>query len=323
MFAAECDDGNTDSGDGCSSTCEVEVNYRCYSTSTPSSCQYIGYGLKAELVDTQRNGPLNQGLFTFSFSPRLVLMRKVDISAYFQFSCPATEIGSVEWTFKGSDVVASVNFLTDLEGREVEVLFAFDQAYVKHPPVSLSFQAKSNGIELLIANQPQRIALMESFFLAIGLAALTLLFASPWVHKMVGVELVHALQVIYYIHFTAQPYTLPLSSLRSLSLLGLNTLYWQQSDQNFRMAASFEKIPFSAEYLRVALLLLGSLSLLTVLCLCCYCFVVKFAPETEQCLKKVAERVYRCLLFPTAVGSLLPMLLFSVTLFSRTGTPSG
>ena len=26
---SECDDGNTDSGDGCSATCTVEVGYRC------------------------------------------------------------------------------------------------------------------------------------------------------------------------------------------------------------------------------------------------------------------------------------------------------
>lgn len=152
---------------------------------------------------------------------------------------------------------------------------------------------------------------------------MALLFVGPWVHKMVGVELIYALQMVYYIHFTAKPYTLPISSLRPLSLLGLNTLYWQQANQNFKVAPSFEKIPFSAEYLRFSLLLLGSLPLLGLLGLCVYCLLLRLAPEAEETLKKVAERVYRCLLCPAALGSLLPLMLFSATLLSRSATPSG
>lgn len=39
-----CDDGNVISGDGCSSTCQVETNYNCVNgtVTTPSVCVYVG-----------------------------------------------------------------------------------------------------------------------------------------------------------------------------------------------------------------------------------------------------------------------------------------
>ena len=39
-FEDECDDENTDSGDGCSDQCEVEHDWTCFggSTAVPSSC---------------------------------------------------------------------------------------------------------------------------------------------------------------------------------------------------------------------------------------------------------------------------------------------
>jgi len=44
MGSYQCDDGNLDDNDGCSSTCQVEVGYRCYNGSSqqPSTCVYEG-----------------------------------------------------------------------------------------------------------------------------------------------------------------------------------------------------------------------------------------------------------------------------------------
>ena len=36
-----CDDGNTLDGDGCTSTCEVELGFAC--TGEPSVCEFVGY----------------------------------------------------------------------------------------------------------------------------------------------------------------------------------------------------------------------------------------------------------------------------------------
>jgi cysteine-rich repeat protein len=43
VFSAACDDGNTQSGDGCSSQCTVESNFTCSTVgSGPSACFYVG-----------------------------------------------------------------------------------------------------------------------------------------------------------------------------------------------------------------------------------------------------------------------------------------
>jgi len=44
----ECDDGNTDNGDGCSSTCHVEPGYKCYKDKQKSICRsFCGDGMKS------------------------------------------------------------------------------------------------------------------------------------------------------------------------------------------------------------------------------------------------------------------------------------
>lgn len=79
----------------------------------------------------------------------------------------------------------------------------------------------------------------------VAFAGLILAFVGSWVHKMVGVELIHTLQIIYYIHFVLKEYTLPLSSIQSLSLVGANDLYWQISSQNFKTKEEYQKVNFS------------------------------------------------------------------------------
>lgn len=54
--AKACDDGNLDSGDGCSAACSVEVGFRCEngSNSGPSSCVYTGIPLSVTLKQIER-----------------------------------------------------------------------------------------------------------------------------------------------------------------------------------------------------------------------------------------------------------------------------
>lgn len=52
---------------------------------------------------------------------------------------------------------------------------------------------------------------------------------------MAGVELVHSLQIIYYLHFAFKDYTMPISSLQSLSLVAFNDLHWQVDSQNVKI----------------------------------------------------------------------------------------
>jgi cysteine-rich repeat protein len=56
VIAAECDDGNTEDGDGCSSKCEIEPLYRCStSNSLPASaCQFVFSDIQVTLIKMER-----------------------------------------------------------------------------------------------------------------------------------------------------------------------------------------------------------------------------------------------------------------------------
>jgi len=45
------------SGDGCSSSCEIENKYKCLggSTKTKSNCTYIGDDIRLTLISTSKN----------------------------------------------------------------------------------------------------------------------------------------------------------------------------------------------------------------------------------------------------------------------------
>jgi cysteine-rich repeat protein len=70
VITSECDDGNLENGDGCSSSCEVETYYRC-STDSPSVCGFVGPIYGVTLTETQRAASENRGIFTFAFDPAL------------------------------------------------------------------------------------------------------------------------------------------------------------------------------------------------------------------------------------------------------------
>ena len=67
---------------------------------------------------------------------------------------------------------------------------------------------------------------MNYVFLTVSIVALVILLLGSYFHRMVGVELINTLQVIYYLHFTLEKYSEGMSSIQCLSLVGLNTLFW-------------------------------------------------------------------------------------------------
>jgi cysteine-rich repeat protein len=60
-----CDDGNTASGDGCSSSCSVEDNYAC--SGQPSVCQMVSWS--ATRVSVLKDTGDNAFTATFKFQP--------------------------------------------------------------------------------------------------------------------------------------------------------------------------------------------------------------------------------------------------------------
>jgi cysteine-rich repeat protein len=85
----QCDDGNAIAGDGCSASCLVETGYRCSggSSSSASVCVYEGSQLSLKLTYTERNGQLNQGVFTFYVYPPLYNLKKMNLGQCVVLDC--------------------------------------------------------------------------------------------------------------------------------------------------------------------------------------------------------------------------------------------
>lgn len=72
-----CDDGNNNSGDGCSNSCQIEANSSC--SGQPSTCYYTST-LTAYLVDSKVSSTsCNIITFNFKMTPNLILLSNANI----------------------------------------------------------------------------------------------------------------------------------------------------------------------------------------------------------------------------------------------------
>lgn len=188
VMGTECDDGNIDNGDGCSSECFVETNYRCTSnTSMQSSCQYVGKQLSISLIDTKKTKGLNQGIFTFLLSSPMPLLNKYNFSQYFQFSCSNATHQVLSWSYSEGEVILTVDYQTDLEGREASVNFTFNQLFIRLQPIILVFTIRSNNVMLIIGDESSKSLIIRYIFLSSSVVAVILLVFGSWAHQTAGV----------------------------------------------------------------------------------------------------------------------------------------
>jgi hypothetical protein len=66
----------------------------------------------------------------------------------------------------------------------------------------------SDGSKLLFYDQGNQLIIYMGYaFLVVSFLAVAILVFGSWFHKMVGVEIIHTLQIIYYLQFTIHNYT--------------------------------------------------------------------------------------------------------------------
>jgi hypothetical protein len=178
-------------------------------------------------------------------NPPLLFMQRFNISDYFDFQCAQAAFSIVNWTYLDGEIKLRVDYKTDLEGKSAVANFSFDQNVVFHPPILLHFTIQSDG-ELLVIIEENTINLFLTYLpRAAACLALFLITVGSWFDRLVGVEVALSLQVIYYSHFSATPYTPALGSLQELSPVGLNLLFLEGWRQNVILSAGFMRSRFS------------------------------------------------------------------------------
>ena len=192
-----CDDGNTDNRDGCSSSCQEEVGYRCYngSSSSPSACVYEGVPLTVSLEQVDKSLDLNQGVLQFAVSPSVLITSRMDLPNQVILSCDAeSSVSSI--SYSAGILKITVDYSTDLEGQPCSLIVSFDSLIIRSPNATLDFSAVSQTLPLIIPTNVEQHATVQMIFGLLAYTALGL-FVLSLAHKMIGAELLSCLQIVY------------------------------------------------------------------------------------------------------------------------------
>jgi hypothetical protein len=134
-------------GDGCSSSCEVEVSYFCHQS--PSVCIYRGIPLELTLKYVERNGDNNQGSFVFNIYPPLLFLDKLT-SSDIVLGC-LSDYTVVESSYSSGQLTLVVDYTTNMEGVNCNISIAYNPATMADiSNSSLSFEAISRNEKLII-----------------------------------------------------------------------------------------------------------------------------------------------------------------------------
>ena len=115
VFYEQCDDNNTISGDGCSSTCKVEPHYICFNSSQThqSDCVYNGRDFSLTLKWIDKTSGQNQGIFAFTVYPLFSSLNRLNLTNNLYFQCDE-QSQFVRWTYNHGLLLLYVDYQQNL-----------------------------------------------------------------------------------------------------------------------------------------------------------------------------------------------------------------
>ncbi len=158
-------------------------------------------------------------------------------------------------------------------------------------------------------------------FLGASVIAGVLLIIGSWFHRMVGVEAVNALQVIYYLHYTIDPYNPSIKNIQYMSAVGWNNLFLKNTKQNFEISPFFMRVIFSMSQTETTLLIFAIvLTFIGFLALIFFLLSVFAEPTRKTSLLQKLKFIQTNLLFPLSLAMLIPSFLI-ISSFSSHSHP--
>ena len=86
---------------------------------------------------------------------------------------------------------------------------------------------------------------MGYIILAASCLAVAVLVFGSWFHRMVGVEIVQTLQIVYYLHFTVNDYSEGERKYQRISVLTLSNGFKYLSSMNTLLKTDYQILSFS------------------------------------------------------------------------------
>lgn len=116
-----------------------------------------------------------------------------------------------------------MDYFEDLEGKSAKVFLALDRNYFLQANTSVSFSMEStSGAKLILASDVSTLALCKMLLTGVSVFAMIVFAASTFVHKMIGVELVFPLQIVYLTHMVNINYSQSFGLLKYLGFVSWN-----------------------------------------------------------------------------------------------------
>lgn len=165
---------------------------------------------------------MNQGKFVISISPVIGTYAKLDLNSRLTFSCnQSISVNSVSYLY--GKITILVDFVEDLEGNPAKIFMTFDSNYFVQTSANLSFDmASMSGAKLILSDDISTLALCKMLLTGVSCFTLAVFAASTFVHKMIGIELIFPLQIVYLVHLVNNNYSQSFSLLKYLGFASWN-----------------------------------------------------------------------------------------------------
>lgn len=122
--------------------------------------------------------------------------------------------------------------------------------------------------------------------------------------------MINVLQVIYYLHYTAQLYTPASKMFQDLSIFGLNLLFVKKNQVNFSFKETYQKIVFSLNDAETTLLILSSLLGFFITIEILSAILSTFAEDsTKTKIQMLRQKIYDSFTLPLTLVFFIPAFL--------------
>ena len=257
-----CDDGNKINGDGCSDQCTIEDKFECTTSLTdPTSC-VLNEDISVEYDYTLRHMGENKLSMYFTVSPAYTALNKVDWkkTITFNFSEPIT----CEFSYNDGILIITMEYTADLDDKLMDLMIEFDPSVINSESQSLSFTMGAVNGPLTYESESNMVhyKVFNTTGLVIGVICLTFYLVSSYFHKMIGLETIQFIQLIYFVRLIS-------GSGVTSSFYAFNTLKYANGYNDILSTSSnsvedFKSIPVSFIKLNLKLYFLENCNLMLI-----------------------------------------------------------
>ena len=143
-----------------------------------------------------------------------------------------------EVTYSNGKLVITVDYFEDLESFPANLTILLDQKHFLQDNVSLAFSMTSNGAKLVVFGDLAFLALCKALFSLLSIVFLAAFVGSVFVHKMIGVELLYPVQLVYVLHLIDSDYTQIFGLLKFLAPTSWNMFSFSKASSNINSIPS-------------------------------------------------------------------------------------